>query len=410
MYKNNYIVYFLGYLFQSFTIYTLFSYLSWYITIETATNQLLYFLRLIAALISLIMFISKPFIAIISDLVKLKIFMGRKFFLFIGYLGFLPNFVLTVIFYKNIALSVIFSLLYLIFLSFIDVAIDGNIIDSSSTSRSINLKIIISLSGYSGGILLYQLIPFIIRLFPRNLEINYLMLFQVILFILIAVFSLLLFDGRIAKDFNLKNRNLSEKKPLFFSSARYVKLFSIMALGLFLYSLRDIFNDTSYIINYAHFFLNVLQFHNISILLPIFSIFGYLGALIAVTIIKKPKRLLYILIPILVFANVLLIANLRIGIFRDHMILTQLISMLGGFILVILTSLMMDFSKDKMSFKFQILNIVGPVSYILLVPYGNIWFSSLELYLFSSIIIGIFVVLSLIPIKFVELEHDTIDY
>ena len=142
-------------------------------------------------------------------------------------------------------------------------------------NQFLNLKIIISLSGYSGGILLYQLIPFIIRLFPRNLEINYLMLFQVILFILIAVFSLLLFDGRIAKDFNLKNRNLSEKKPLFFSSARYVKLFSIMALGLFLYSLRDIFNDTSYIINYAHFFLNVLQFHNISILLPIFSIFGY---------------------------------------------------------------------------------------------------------------------------------------
>ena len=90
------------------------------------------------------------------------------------------------------------------------------------------------------------------------------------------------------------------------------------------------------------------------------------------------------------------------------MILTSLIAALGGFILVFLTSLMMDFSKDKMSFKFQTLNIIGSVSFLLLHPLGNLWFSSLGLYLFSSIIIGIFALLILIPIKIVELESETI--
>lgn len=90
------------------------------------------------------------------------------------------------------------------------------------------------------------------------------------------------------------------------------------------------------------------------------------------------------------------------------MVLTQLISALGGFILVFLTSLMMDFSKDKMSFKFQILNIIGSVSLLLLHPVGYIWFSSLGLYLLSSIIMGIFALLILIPIKIVELEPETI--
>ena len=401
MYRNNFIVYFLGYLIQSFTITSLLFYTQYYIARVTADPQILNFLNLMIAIMMIVMFISKPVLAIISDLFKFKAYFSRKSFLFIGYLGFLPTFVLTIIFYKQIVLAIACSFGVLIFLSFIDVAIDGNIIDSSNNSRSLNIKIVLTLSGYSAGVLLSSLMLIEFAFYGG-------MNFQIILVTLIGVISLFLFDGRIANGSDLKDKNSSVKKPWFFPSAKYVKLFIITAIGLFLYSLVELINDNRNLIYFVNFSLTSKEYAIISLLTYIFNILGYAGALITAGIFNKPKRSLFALIPILVVINIILNANLGFGIIGIHFVLTLLISVLGGFILVFLTSLMMDFSKDKMSFKFQTLNIIGSVTYFLLHPVGNIWLSSLGLYLLSSTVIGIFSLLILIPIIIIELKPETI--
>lgn len=400
MYKNNYFAYFFGYLIQNIAIYSLPSVLlpfvaSFNIYLMMSVNTLI-------AMSRLIMYFLKPTFAFISDLFKSKIYLSRKSFLFVGFLGYILTYFLIIIYFSTLPLFILLFTLSLISISFIDIAIDGKILDTSSRIQKRTLKIVIGLSGYTIGSFILPVVFIIIAALEIHLnEIYWYLYIQLAFFIIIGVVSLLLFDGINRNEMGVKKIFSAERKKFFFPNKSYALLFVIMAIGIFLYFLIDIPSLFISIILYS-FGYRAIEVGFILTLSYIFNILGYIGAIIVVWKLKKLKRVLYVNIPILAIITILLSLELISQNFWLYLVLTQVAAFLGGTTLVILTSFMMDFSKHGMSFKFQILNSIGPVSYNLLIQSAHFFYGSLELSIISSIIIGMFVALSLIPLNFVK--------
>lgn len=401
MYKNNRLVYFLGYLVFGLISISSLEYINLYNYIDVPDFEIFFFFDVIYPSIIVVSLLMKPLVAYLSDnqLIPTKVLKGRRGIFRLGSLGVIGFFALMVCSTRSFGLFV-FSWSFLhVFLSITLVAIDGSIIDSASSYSDRASLISISLSGTAIGVYLYYFIDFIIywSQLLRFQKFNLLLLSHLIFIVLFLIMSFLMFKKEDHVLFKEKYSIQGER----FEWNQTLNSFLLMALFLTMFSFKEPIIEFTSVYDLIIF---PYDFRELNILLiPSFNIIGYAIGYIIVSKIE-PRKMINVLVPIFGMFIVFLVISLGLESAILYLALHQIVAFLEGLILVMLINYMMIFSEDNKSYRFQILNIIAPLVLLFFSDFTVMIFDPFESFLIYSLIFGITIALSVLSLKYIKVE------
>ncbi len=365
-----------------------------------------------AQLISYTAFLIKPIFALLSDKTYEKTGQHpkRKIYIFSGSIGLFISFLLMII---SIQIMIIFGIFWCInyfCISIIDVAIDGDIIDTSPNIQTKKRKIVLIQIGNSlGNILAYLSYILIINNIYNINEWNNLFTFQLITLFPLIILSYFIYN----KTINEGNRQesleekgikqeISKKKSMKTLDQSYLKL-SFICISVFLFLF---FSEALVQVPYEPWLVERFGQEGFEIFLiflifaPFINIIGYL--LINITLkYSDRKKILYFSIII-------------VGLFDMCIPLMDLwtLIILGMFVLIpnaiayiAFISLMMEFAGNKFSYKYQMLALMIIISMLIFGPLGTFLSGFIDTGILF-VIVGILTLSSIIPILFIKMQKE----
>jgi len=353
-----------------------------------------------AQLISYLAFFAKPIFALISDKARKDEGkqINRRLFIFSGGIGLFTSFLFMIV---SIQLMIIFGIFWSVnyfCMSIIDVAIDGNIIDTSPNVRSREKKItIIQIGNSAGNISAYILYLIYITNIANLNEWNNFLIFQLFSLIPLIGISMFMYEAVVKRE--------QEREPIKgetvrkLSSSRRKTSFGCMALFLILFyseALVEIPFEPWLVSRWGQEGFKMYSF--LLIFAPFLFIIGYL---LKNTVFKYSdrKKILYIsLISIGLFNMLIPLID-----FWIFIILASIIIIPTAMAYICFVSIMMEFAGDKYSYKFQILAAMVIISKLLFGPMGTFLSGILDVNILL-IIVGILVLSSIIPIYLIKME------
>lgn len=365
-----------------------------------------------AQLISYTAFLIKPIFALLSDKTYEKTGQHpkRKIYIFSGSIGLFISFLLMII---SIQIMIIFGIFWCInyfCISIIDVAIDGDIIDTSPNIQTKKRKIVLIQIGNSlGNILAYLSYILIINNIYNINEWNNLFTFQLITLFPLIILSYFIYN----KTINEGNRQesleekgikqeISKKKSMKTLDQSYLKL-SFICISVFLFLF---FSEALVQVPYEPWLVERFGQEGFEIFLiflifaPFINIIGYLLINIALKY-KDRKKILYF--------SIIIVGLLDMCI--PLMDLWTLI-ILGMFVLIpnaiayiAFISLMMEFAGNKFSYKYQMLALMIIISMLIFGPLGTFLSGFIDTGILL-VIVGILTLSSIIPILFIKMQKE----
>ncbi len=397
--KFNYIIYFFGYFVQGLLLVCFNTYLPiLLITVLGIPESEIAF----AQLLSYLAFFTKPIFALISDKTRKKEGkqINRRFFVFSGSIGLFISFLFMIV---SIQLMIIFGIFWSVnyfCMSLIDVAIDGNIIDTSPNVRSKEKKItIIQIGNSAGNITAYILYLILITNINNLNEWNVFLTFQLFSLIPLIAISYFMYEEVVEKE--KEKESIKEKSVRKLTDSGIKISYICMAIFLILFyseALIEIPFEPWLVSRWGQEGFKIYSF------LMIFSPFLYIiGYLLKNTVFKYSDR-----------KKILYISLISVGFFdmfiplMDFWLFIILVSILiipTAMAYICFVSIMMEFAGDKYSFKFQILAAMVIISKLLFGPMGTLLSGFLDINILL-VIAGILIISSIIPIFFIKMEFQ----
>ncbi len=382
LYKRNYIVYFYVY----FVAQLIFTYVHvflpvYFFNVLKVNRAELAFVQIF----SYSAFFIKPIIAIYFDKEKAT----RKLLIIISSVGVLFSFILFILSLNLLIIFGIFLGINFAFLSVVDVSVDKLIVYFSPDEKIKDKNVLcIQLGAMSGAI--FPNIIFIIiftDLYSLNIW-NQFFLIGIITTIPVIFLSFLLNTNLEATK---ENQILEEKKY----DIKYMYIFLICIFIFLVYANR------LYDYPLEPWFLNKYGEKNFilfTMLLSLLILINALGVVIAGIISNRFDR-----------KKILIYSSISMGIifiivpfvdFITFFILFGIIQILAGFLLINLTSIMIDLSQKKVVY-YQIMASFAILARVVFLPLGTY----LTLYISTEVIIviaGILTILSVVPLFFIK--------
>lgn len=346
---------------------------------------------------------SKPLFAIFSDVKEEKENKKpkRKAYIMFGSLGLIVSFFFMIISIPAMIAFGIFWSANFFALSIIDIAIDGNIIDTSPDNQSKEKKVtLVNIGNVFGNV--FSSLLYLLLISPDNNLNEWSLFLYIEMFSLIPLIflSLWIVEGSVEKkQIEDEEEDVGLRK---IDDSYFWYNFVLMALFVFLYFSEELVNYSSENWILYQYGQGGLDIWVIGLMIgPFIAVVGYLAKS---TLLKKTDRI-----------KLLIVCMIFIGI--DD-ILTPFIGLWGIFILsafmliprsisyITFISLMMDFSKDKRSYKFQILAAMAVVGKVVFIPLGTLvsGLIGLENTGILLLIIGILIFCSIIPIVLMKMK------
>ena len=354
-----------------------------------------------AQLISYAAFFIKPIFALISDKARKKERQNpkRKIFIFMGSIGLLISFFFMIFSVQSMIIFGIFWSINYFCMSIVDVAIDGSIIDTSPNIRAKERKITLIQIGNSFGnitaSLLYVLfISNIDNLSQWSIFLNsHLFILSPLIFI-----SYLMHEEFVKKE---DEEKIVKEKIVKKLDDSYLTLnFIFMSIFLILF-----YSEVLVQVPYEPWLVERFGgegfrlYSFFLIFAPFIIIIGYV---LKNTVFKYSdrKRILYIsLILVGLFDICIPLMNLWILI-----ILGMLILIPNAIANIAFISLMMEFAKEKYSYKYQVLATMVIISRIIFGPLGTFLSGFIDTSILL-VILGILILGSIIPVLFIKMQR-----
>ncbi len=353
-----------------------------------------------AQLLSYLAFFTKPVFALISDKARKNEGkqINRRLFIFSGGIGLFTSFLFMIV---SIQLMIIFGIFWSVnyfCMAIIDVAIDGNIIDTSPNVRSKEKKItIIQIGNSAGNISAYILYLVYITNITNLNEWNNFLIFQLFSLIPLIGISMFMYEAVVKRE--------QEREPIKgetvrkLSSSRKKTSFACMSIFLFLF-----YSEALVEIPFEPWLVSRLGqegFKMYSVFLIFAPFLFIIGYLLKNTVFKYSdrKKILYIsLISIGLFNMLIPLMD-----FWIFIILASIIIIPTAMAYICFISIMMEFAGDKYSYKFQILAAMVIISKLLFGPLGTLLSGFLNLSILL-VIVGTLIISSIIPIYLIKME------
>ena len=372
---------------------------------------------------------TSPLLALFSDKLENKTtrFPRRSLSLLVGCIGFLITSILLIF---SITTALSFAILWLlsfIFLTITKAAIQGRIIDTSSGHPKIENKFIITQIGVHFGTLIGYIISYQIVFNPYfSFTIQDMIL---AFFLIIVLFSplvilsiLLLFDstGKKLRNSMLKKEKYARlidrlsgtKSKITKRTVQHFQLeeislrksYKYIIIFLVLFSLTIIADSSLYFwMTYNDKYITI-DFEIAKLLTYLINTMSIIGAIITFILLKylSRRKILTFLIPIIAFSYMCIPLTNSI-VWSIWGFFVQLVQ---SIILIVIMSMAAEFARDGKSYKFQIIMAVQSIVSFIITTYFS-WFiynPSSEAFFIVFLIIGILVLLSLIPIRYMKGE------
>lgn len=363
-----------------------------------------------AQLISYAAFLIKPIFALLSDKTYEKTGQHpkRKTYIFLGSIGLFISFLLMIISIQIMILFGIFWSINYFFISIIDVAIDGNIIDTSPNIQTKKRKIVLIQIGNSlGNVLAYLSYILIINNIYNINDWNNLFTFQLITLFPLIILSYFIYNKtinegnrqesleeegvkqKIYKKISIKTLDQSHLKLSFICISAFLILFFSEALVQVPYEpwLVGRFGQEGFEI--FSFFL---------IFAPFINIIGYLLINIALKYSDRKKILYFSIIVVGIFDMCIPLMDLW-----TLIILGMFVLIPNAIAYIAFVSLMMEFAGNKFSYKYQILALMVIISMLIFGPLGTFLSGFIDTGILL-VIVGILTLSSIIPIIFIKMQ------
>jgi len=363
-----------------------------------------------AQLISYTAFLIKPIFALLSDKTYEKTGQHpkRKIFIFSGSIGLFISFLLMI---TSIQIMIIFGIFWSInyfCISIIDVAIDGDIIDTSPNIQMKKRKIVLIQIGNSlGNILAYLSYILIINNIYNINDWNNLFTFQLFALFPLIILSYFMYDksinnGNIQENFEDKNirQDISKKKSIKTLDESYLKrnfiCISIFLIFFFSEALVQVPYEPWLVERFGQESFEIFSFF--LIFAPFITIIGYLLINIALKYSDRKKILYFSIIVVGLFDMCIPLMNIWILI-----ILGMFVIIPNAIAYISFISLMMEFAGNKFSYKYQILALMVIISTIIFGPLGTFLSGFVDTGILL-VIVGILTLSSIIPIFFIKIH------
>lgn len=365
-----------------------------------------------AQLISYSAFLIKPIFALISDKTfeKTGQHPKRKIYIFLGSIGLFISFLLMII---SIQIMIIFGIFWSInyfCISIIDVAIDGDIIDTSPNIQTKKRKIVLIQIGNSlGNILAYLSYILIINNIYNINEWNNLFTFQLITLFPLIILSYFIYN----KTINEGNRQesleekgikqeISKKKSMKTLDQSYLKL-SFICISVFLLLF---FSEALVQVPYEPWLVERFGQEGFEIFLfflifaPFINIIGYLLINIALKYSNRKKILYFSIIIVGLFDMCIPLMDLW-----TLIILGMFVLIPNAIAYIAFVSLMMEFAGNKFSYKYQMLALMVIISMLIFGPLGTFLSGFIDTGILL-VVVGILTLSSIIPIQFIKMQKE----
>lgn len=363
-----------------------------------------------AQLISYSAFLVKPIFALISDKTyeKTGLHPKRKIYIITGSIGLFISFLLMI---GSIQTMIIFGIFWSInyfCMSIMDVAIDGNIIDTSTNIQTKKRKIIIIQIGNSfGNILAYLSYILIINNIYNMNDWNNLFTFQLFALFPLIILSYFMYDKSINNESIQENfedkdirQEISKKRIMKILDESYLKrnfiCISVFLILFFSEALVQVPYEPWLVDRFGQEGFAIFSFF--LIFAPFITIIGYLLINITLKYSDRKKILYFSIIIVGLFDMCIPLMNIWILIIVGMFVIIP-----NAIAYIAFISLMMEFAGNKFSYKYQILALMVIISTIIFGPLGTYLSGFIDTGILL-VIVGILTLSSIIPIFFIKLH------
>lgn len=397
IHKFNYIIYFFGYFVQGLLLVCFNTYFPVLLVVVLGVpeSEIAF-----AQLLSYSAFFSKFIFAFLSDKARKleKKQIKRKIFVLFSSIGLFISFFFMIISFQLMIIFGIFWSINYFCMSIIDVAIDGNIIDTSPNTRSKERKItVIQIGNSVGNITAYVSYLLFVNNINNLNDWNFFITFQLFSLIPLIAVSYFMYEGTVEKD--MKEKIIEEKQVKRLSPSRLRISFVYMSIFLILFyseALIEIPFEPWLVSRWGQEGFKMYSF--LLIFAPFIFILGYL---LKNTVLKYRDRKKIICVSIIIIGGFDMFIPLMN--FWTFIVLASLVIIPNAIAYISFISMMMEFAEDQYSFRFQILAAMVIISRLFFGPMGTLFsgFIDTSILLFF---VGILILSSVIPIYLIKME------